>query len=411
MIYFFSHIRVRRHNILIMNFDLTEYNRIASMTNSREIAKELQSKSAEWKEQYYKLKRKARNDAYNAKAKDTNNAKRRELRKLKNETIVKPIQHIDKPIDIDAVDTDIKREYKVGTKINKLNENTIENYIKSIRAIYPKYNNDKPLNEDAEVLKMLRWEKYNSTKLFKQNKYIIDNVEDIAKNYASYLPKLYSIYSRLTGKNLKQIREALYPYMTAYNENYRENRSNVIVNKEATSKISFDTNNVVSNANKITDPYDKLMYMLLFLLPTRRLYDYRIMRIASKKGDTDDEKFNWYYQGQFYINNTKNKNAIILDVPKQIIDVINSLPNDTDYIFGKLYNAPTLSRRFAKITSDIYNEPFNAVDIRKLYATYNMKTAGETGDMKKYNETARQMGHSTAENANYSLKIDSLSYF
>jgi len=146
-----------------MNFDLTEYNRIASMTNSREIAKELQSKSAEWKEQYYKLKRKARNDAYNAKAKDTNNAKRRELRKLKNETIVKPIQHIDKPIDIDAVDTDIKREYKVGTKINKLNENTIENYIKSIRAIYPKYNNDKPLNEDAEVLKMLRWEKYNST--------------------------------------------------------------------------------------------------------------------------------------------------------------------------------------------------------------------------------------------------------
>ncbi len=94
MIYFFSHIRVRRHNILIMNFDLTEYNRIASMTNSREIAKELQSKSAEWKEQYYKLKRKARNDAYNAKAKDTNNAKRRELRKLKNETIVKPIQHI-----------------------------------------------------------------------------------------------------------------------------------------------------------------------------------------------------------------------------------------------------------------------------------------------------------------------------
>jgi len=199
--------------------------------------------------------------------------------------------------------------------------------------------------------------------------------------------------------------------MTAYNENYRENRSNVIVNKEATSKISFDTNDVVSNANKITDSYDKLMYMLLFLLPTRRLYDYRIMRIASKKGDIDNEKFNWYYQGKIYINNTKNKRTIILDVPKQIIDVINSLPNDTDYIFGKLYNAPTLSRRFAKITSDIYNEPFNAVDIRKLYATYNMKTAGETGDMRRYTETARQMGHSTAENANYSLKIDSLSYF
>jgi len=31
--------------------------------------------------------------------------------------------------------------------------------------------------------------------------------------------------------------------------------------------------------------------------------------------------------------------------------------------------------------------------------------------MKKYNETAKKMGHSTSENANYSLKIDSLSYF
>ena len=91
--------------------------------------------------------------------------------------------------------------------------------------------------------------------------------------------------------------------------------------------------------------------------------------------------------------------------------MILKLPPDTDYIFGKFYNAPTLSRKFAKITNDLYGVPFNAVDVRKLYTIYNLKTAGNTGDMKKYNETAKQMGHSTAENANYSLKIDSLSYF
>lgn len=394
-----------------MNFDLTEYNRIASMTNSREIAKELQSKSPEWKEQYYKLKRKARNDAYNAKSKDVNNAKRREIRKLKNDTIVKPIQHIDKPIDINTVDTDIKRDYKISTKINKLNENTIDNYIKSIRAIYPKYHNDKPLNDDSEILKLLNGVKYNSTKLYNQNKYIIDNIKDIATNYSSYLPKLYSIFSRLNGKNLKQLREAIYPYMTAYNANYTENRSNVVVNKAMTSKISFDTKDVIENANKINDVYDKLMYMLLFLMPTRRLYDYRITRIATKKGDIENRAFNWYYQGKLYINNTKNKKAMVLDIANEIVNVINQLPPDTDYIFGKLYNAPTLSRKFAKITNDIYGDPFNAVSVRKLYATYNLKNAGDTGDMKKYNETAKQMGHSTNENANYSLKIDSLSYF
>jgi hypothetical protein len=178
-----------------------------------------------------------------------------------------------------------------------------------------------------------------------------------------------------------------------------------------TSKISFNTADVIENANKIDDAYDKLMYMLLFLMPTRRLYDYRIMRIATKKGDTDDMEFNWYYQGKMYINNTKNKQKMILEAPNEIIGVINQLPADTDYIFGKLYTAPTLSRRFATITNDIYGDPFNAVDIRKLRATYNLKTAGDTGDMRKYNETAKKMGHSTAENANYSLKIDSLSYF
>lgn len=387
------------------------FNQIHSLANPSLISNKLKEYPREFADDYRKYFHKLRVAKSRELNKDKINEARRELRKLKKESIVKPIQHINKAINIDAVDTDIKREYKAGAKITKLNENTIDNYIKSIRAIYPKYNNDKPLNDDAEILKMLNGVKYNSTKLYKQNKYIIDNIKDIATNYSSYLPKLYSIFSRLNGKNLKQLRESLYPYMTAYNANYKENRSNVVVNKEMTSKISFDTADVIENANKIDDVYDKLIYMLLFLMPTRRLYDYRIMRIATKKDDTDDMEFNWYYQGKMYINNTKNKQKMILEAPNEIISVINKLPADTDYIFGKLYNASTLSRRFAKITSDIYNEPFNAVDIRKLYATYNMKTAGETGDMKKYNDTARRMGHSTAENANYSLKIDSLSYF
>ncbi len=291
-----------------------------------------------------------------------------------------------------------EREYKVGTKINKLNENTIENYIKSIRAIYPKYNNDKPLNDDAEILKMLNGVKYNSTKLYNQNKYIIDNIKDIATNYSSYLPKLYSIFSRLNGKNLKQLREAIYPYMTAYNANYTENRSNVVVNKEMTSRISFDTRHIMGNVDEIDDVYDKLIYMLLFLMPTRRLYDYRITRIASKKGDIENRAFNWYYQGKMYINNTKNKKAMVLDIPNEIISVINKLPADTDYIFGKFYNAPTLSRKFAKITNDLYGDPFNAVDVRKLYATYNLKNTGDTKTMK---ENAHKMGHSMEEHLNY----------
>ena len=380
------------------------FNQIHSLANPSLISNKLKEYPREFVDNYRKYFHKLRVAKSRELNKDKINQARREARRLLNKTIEKPIQHIDKPIDIDAVDTSIKRNYKASTKIAKLNENTADNYIKTIKALYPKYHNDKPLADDAEILKLLNGVKYNSTKLYKQNKYIIDNIKDIATNHSSYLTKLYSIFSRLNGKNLKQLREAIYPYMTAYNANYTENRSNVVVNKEMTSKISFDTKDVIENANKINDVYDKLMYMLLFLMPTRRLYDYRITRIATKKGDIEDMKYNWYYQGKFYINNTKNKKMMILDVPREIIDVINQLPPDTDYIFGKLYNAPTLSRKFAKITNDIYGNSFNAVDVRRLFATYNLKTAGNTGDTKTMRDNARKMGHSLDEHLNYAVK-------
>lgn len=386
-----------------MDFDLTEYNRIASMTNSREIAKELQAKSLEWKQQYYKLKRKTRNDAYNAKAKDANNAKRRELRKLKNDTIIKPIETIKTTINPDDVDTHIKRTYKDSTNIANLNPNTIYNYISVIKAVFSKYHNE-PLADDAEILKLLRNEKYEPKKLLKQNMYIVDNIKDIVSNYSYQLSILYSIFSRLNGKNLKILRETIYPYSTEYKKVYTENRDKVVINTELTSKISFDTNDVLLNANNITDIYDKLIYMFLFLIPTRRLYDYRIMRIATKKRDIDDIAFNWYYQSYIYINNTKNKDKIILHLPSEIIYVINQLPVDTDYILGNIYNEPTLSKKFRQITENVYGTPFNALDIRKLYATYNLKTNADSGNTKLLKANARIMGHSLSQNLDYVLK-------
>jgi len=386
-----------------MDFDLTEYNRIASMTNSREIAKELQAKSLEWKEQYYKLKRKTRNDAYNAHAKDTNNAKRRDLRKLKNENIIKPIETIKTTINPDDVDTDIKRSYKDATNIAKLNPNTINNYISVIKAVFNKYHKE-PLADDAEVLKLLRNEKYEPKKLLKQNMYIVDNIRDIASNHSYQLSILYSIFSRLNGKNLKILRETIYPYSVEYKKVYTENRDNAVANTEITSKISFDKNEVLKNAELIEDDYEKLMYMLLFLIPTRRLYDYRITRIATKKKDTENEMFNWYYQGNIHINNTKNKDKMILQLPTEIIAIINKLPTDTDYIFGKAYIESTLSRKFSNITNRIYNSQFTPLDIRRLFATHSLNTTNDNGDVNNLFKNAKNMGHSLNQHLQYVKK-------
>lgn len=382
-----------------MNLQLTdpEFIRISSLT-PYEVRRELQNKSPEWRLNYDKLKRKIRNTAYHTNSGEINNAKRREKRKVN-----KPIETIPTTINPDEVDTDITREYKDSVNIAKLNPNTINTYISVIKSVYSKYHNNN-LTDDAEVLKLLRDEKYEPKKLLKQNMYIVENIKEIASNNPSYLNNLYSIFSRLNGKNLKILRETIYPYSTEYQKVYNDNRDKAIVNTELTSKISFDKDDILKNYLKCNDIYDQLIYLLMFLMPTRRLYDYRITRIATKSNDINKLDFNWYYQGKIYINNTKNKDMMALELPNEIINIINQLPPDTDYILGKKYSESTLSEKFRRITEHIYRTPFNPVDIRKLYATYNLKTNADTGDTKQMKANARNMGHSLSQNMAYVVK-------
>jgi len=374
-----------------------EFIRISALT-PYEVRRELQNKSPEWRFYYDKLKRKQRNTAYHSNAKDINNAKRREKRREN-----KAIETMPTIINLDDVDTTIKPEIRANLKIDKLNPNSINNYISTIKAIYNKYHTD-TIADDAEVLKLLNNEKYNPTKLLKQNMYIIHNIKDIATNTPHNIKNLYGIFSRLNGKNINLFRNTIYPYFVEYRKVYDENRDKAVANTDLTSKISFDTDAVIINSENIVNLYDRLIYMLLFLIPTRRLYDYRIARIAKKSGDINNLNYNWYYQGNIYINNTKNKDMMILDLPVQIIDLINKLPLDTDYIFGKLYSESSLSEKFRKITTLVYGTPFNALDIRKLYASHNLKTNATTGNTRILKENARKMGHSISQNLDYVVK-------
>ena len=383
------------------------YLRIKSLDNPHIINKELSKYSVEFKASYVKYGNMLRNKKFRDEKKDIINLKRKEARKLaksNEEPVAKPFETEKVIINPDEVDKDLKRESKAeNMKIKDLNPNSINNYINTIKNIYNKYHN-KDIADDAEVLKLLRNEKYDTKKLLKQNIYIVENINDITLKYAYALRPLYYIFCRTRGKNINILKDALYPFATKYQEVYNENRENTKANIEITKLISFEKNEVLKNADLITDVYEKLIYSLLFLMPTRRLYDYRITRIATKSSDINNLDYNWYYQGKIYINNTKNKDMMVLDLPNEIVEIINLLPADTDYILGKSYSESSLSRKFAKITENIYRTPFNAVDIRKLYASYNLKINAETGDTKQMKENARKMGHSLNENLNYIVK-------
>lgn len=387
-----------------------EYARIREINNSHLVAEELHLKSYEFRDAYRALSRKERNARYRAHAKDKINESRREKYKIKKEVKEeKPITHIITPLKVDDIDTSVKREYADNKKLKDLTQSSIKAYGDTIKALYNKYHS-KPLAEDSEILKYLRWEKHNPTKLFKQNEYIILNIKDIAENYASKLSLLYSLFSRFNTKKLKLIREAIYPYSTAYIKNYQEYRNDLVVNVEEVSKISFVKEDVLANADKIENLEMKVLYMLMFMMPTRRLGDYRITYIAGNGEDIKDERFNWYYNNKIYINDTKNKQKIVLDIPDEITKIINEIiiparkaSNDFMFLIGN-YSQPYLSELFTKLMVKIYGTPFTATNIRKIYATQNIQNTGIV-----MLENQSKMGHNLREHLNYVIPNTSLS--
>ena len=391
------------------NFE-AEYARIKGLgMNGKLIAKELKSKSFEFQIAYQKKGKKERNDKYQGHAKNRLNECRREKRKVMKEAgllkVEKPITHIITPLNVEVVDTTIKRTYADNKKLKDLTESSIKTYGDIIKSIYSKYH-DKPIADDAEILKYLRWEKHDARKMYKQNEYIIKNIKDIAENHTTSLPQLYALFSRFNTKKLKEFREAIYPYKTAFQKHYEEHRNDFEINEEEVAKISFVKEDVLANAEKIDFPRMKVLYMLMFMLPTRRLGDYRITFIADSEEDIKDEKNNWYYNNKIYINNTKDKKKIILDIPDEIVSIINTEIIGTEMLSSSKHLILNVSQSyftelFTKMMVQIYGSHFTATNIRKLFASHNLRRAGETGDVKQMLKNQGEMGHNLHQHLQY----------
>ena len=55
--------------------------------------------------------------------------------------------------------------------------------------------------------------------------------------------------------------------------------------------ISFDKHDLLLNSSKLTDDSEKLLYLLMTFLPTRRLDDYRSMYYGPNDGNHFDDDF------------------------------------------------------------------------------------------------------------------------
>ena len=334
-----------------------EYNRINSLSNSFLKTQELQKLTPEQRKAYKNIGNAIRNKKYRDENKDTVNTKRRQQRNGTNAIVNVPI-----PTPEIVELKPVKKRIKPLNKNNDITEGTKKNYISIIRTIYKDhYNND--IDENNDILKMLRWEKYNYKNIKETFNFISNDVKGFVSKYFNRLSVIYSVFSRVYG--MTKLLNQLHPYLQQSTANYEANRSK-IANVDDVN-ISFDKDTILDNINKLDDRIDMLIYGLYFLIPTRRIGEYINTKNAKTEADIKDLNHNWYYQGKIYINTSKTKASVVIDLPEEI-DL--NIDETDQYMLGKLYTHNTITTKLGSITKKIYGKKYTSTQLRHIYAGY-----------------------------------------
>lgn len=334
-----------------------------------------------------------RNREYRQRAKnngDIINKQRRE-RRMNDKAIITPI--------IEYEVKDIKKAKKLPEmKTEPKQEITKHNYISFIKRFYKKYTGNE-LDENADVILKINEQLYKALNISKQFKEILTkNFEDIKTN-AHDVNSLYCIFRGIRG--FTDIVKKLYPYLIDYHEQYQEKRSIIKVKDEKDLNISFDTEDILNNLNKLDNFEDKIIYGSVMMLRCR-LHDLRVTKITNNKNDIKNDEYNWIYENKLYINNTKNKKNQIIDIPKEMRDLYEG---NEGYLFGTMNEktASTLSSSFQRITKKVYGKSYSYLNIRHIYATY---IHNKNPSYKERLDTAKQSGHNIGEQLQYAYRVE-----
>lgn len=282
-------------------------------------------------------------------------------------------------------------------------EQTKDKYISYIKAFYKEYTGE-ILPDDAEIIKKINEKSYKSQITAKIFRPIINkNFDNIIIKHFKTIHILYSILRGIRGMNEEEKR--LYPIVQKSNASYQENRSNIEELKEgAVSKINFDENDVFKNAELLPNNEDKILYCFSMLLH-RRLFDLQhTIKIDDETQATDElnNEINYILGDKWYINKTKNKVKIVLDLSPSLMELVSKVENNK-HVLGRLVDKSTLTFRFNKITMKIYNAIYTPNNIRHIYIT--QLNNNDKATFKDLKNEAMKAGHTLTEQQNYIYKI------
>jgi len=369
-----------------------------------------------------------RKQRYIIKHKSLNNDEYKLKEKLKNKKYyASKVKHIElNEEDLIIKSNDPNNEYiylpPIKKRINpinksKLNINTINLYIKTMKKFYLAYHKTE-LTDDTDLYNVLSKKTYDINNINTQFGFIKKNIYDIVKNNnKNDIRILYSVITRF--KYFSVPVKQLYPYILKFQDVYDTERANKIVDNTIAAKmnsLSFDKKDIIDKYNKnshLTDN-EKLIFVLLTLFPTRRPVDYRKMLVSFNEPKNQSklsyaDKNNYYYNKTFYFNITKNKKQQQFTVPDELDNIIKSLittKNNNDYLLSvnnKQFTQIDLSKLIMNTFYKIYNVSISAVEIRRLYATY-LKNLAENKliTIREHKDISDMMNHNYEENKKYS---------
>lgn len=294
---------------------------------------------------------------------------------------------ISKPaLDVNLDNTEPLKYKPKKAKKTELKNSSVATYTSKLRAFHKRMTG---LNLSEDIVNAIEGNEYDKKVIQDEFKYLYDKMPYIIEKELKAIPNLCKIFTKITG--FVRLIKFLTPIKRSIEIAEEIRRNEAVINEE--DMISFDKQHVLSNAVKLTDTYEKIMYLLMTLIPTRRLDDYRNMTYGESEGNYFDDEFMYIKE-----SNTKNKKSITIKIPNEIIDI---LP-ETGYILGYDYSQSALSVKFASIMEKIYKKKYNALDVRRMYLTSINKSGASYIERK---EVADAVGHSVEESLKYSLKF------
>jgi hypothetical protein len=303
---------------------------------------------------------------------------------------------------------------------SKLNDKSIQIYLKTIKKIYKNYYN-KDIDDDTDLLNVLTNKPYNLDNIKSQLQFLKSDLFNVIKNNYNDITILYALITRIKSF-AKQVKE-LYPYIEQKQNNYNEKRINKVpdaIVKQKIDVLSFkkdDILTILSNPNSDLTDSEKLIFALMTLFPTRRPIDYRKMLISDTKPKKENklkmnERNNYYYNKQFHFNVTKNKDIQFFDVPDDLDKIINDIISKRHHLTDnkhlllndhyKEFSNSSLSIFIMKTFNKIYGISISAVEIRRLYSTYLQKEVKDGNITEEQHRIiCEMMNHSYEENKKY----------